>query len=503
MSDPINGQQRQLQQQPMGFLSQLLQESQDDPELSPDHATKEVLYTPNFGSIFNSTSNIVPRNVINQDTSNTNIININSHAGSTYNRPIPPPQVNPSPPQPQQPAWSPQVSQQYVYHNYSQPQPPPIAVNQGTPVNLTFNQQDVNLPPVNHNRSIQSTNNLINQTATYSSAGAGYPATNLPSVYMTPNAATFNNSRPAINCTNAAPTMRMLLQNRLTAPNDPNLRQSRSNYNNLSDLTPSIGYCSNETNMLQGASTSYNQRPTLLSAQLNDTFSTDMMTTNGQPVAFNTLPSSVINSIQPRNIIQPISETDGTRFTRPNILQPIINALTSTRMSQSTRTYERARPVRQPGPRPTPPPSTRNAPIVRGARMPVPTSTLNLTSIDSVMPLSPLASIVCCGTPPQGVSLERKEALTQTDSIIFANKACQFDIEVSHKMLNATVEMVDSSCQTEGLLQMSEKPIMIDRASSPIIVPVPVKRKFTAKRARKEIIDTESSDSDTEIQVTD
>lgn len=97
---------------------------------------------------------------------------------------------------------------------------------------------------------------------------------------------------------------------------------------------------------------------------------------------------------------------------------------------------------------------------------------------------------------------------TQTDPTILANKACQFDgiaKLVANKKLNATVDMIDKATQVDDDLLSTQKPQLIDRASSPIDIPQPVRRKTTAKRPRIELISEclNSTDSDEEINISD
>lgn len=112
---------------------------------------------------------------------------------------------------------------------------------------------------------------------------------------------------------------------------------------------------------------------------------------------------------------------------------------------------------------------------------------------------------------------ETRTTSAETNSVReFVNKACQFDgrpLLMMSRSLNATVEMKDNSCQTEEVekQEVRKDPVLVDRASSPIIFPeekkVPaIKRKFTVKKRKsndekvKEIHVTPSG-SDTDIDV--
>lgn len=78
------------------------------------------------------------------------------------------------------------------------------------------------------------------------------------------------------------------------------------------------------------------------------------------------------------------------------------------------------------------------------------------------------------------------------------NKACQFEglpRHLIHRSLNATVLMVDQSCQTDGYNFQESKSDkeFVDRATSPIKQPLQLRRKQTPKRAK--LIETKSAQS--------
>lgn len=89
----------------------------------------------------------------------------------------------------------------------------------------------------------------------------------------------------------------------------------------------------------------------------------------------------------------------------------------------------------------------------------------------------------------------------------YLNKACQFEGPLRsfvNRSLNATVTMVDNSCQTDGDYQESKnQKVFVDRASSPIQQTPQIRRKFTPKRAR--LVETKNvqsvSGSEEEIDV--
>lgn len=87
------------------------------------------------------------------------------------------------------------------------------------------------------------------------------------------------------------------------------------------------------------------------------------------------------------------------------------------------------------------------------------------------------------------------------------NKACQFEgvpksLASRSLQVNLTPEMVDQSCQTDEDLKKSEK-VFVDRATSPILEPMTIRRKFTPKRAK--LVETKNnksrSSSEEEIDV--